>query len=190
MSAKGGNHQTEFCAFMIKNIIKMKKIIDVSHFIQIYDVNSENWQKRSCGIVSLAMVLDYYGISVNPDKLIELGLDNNGYIEGVGWEHQALCGLATYYGLKSHRSEDDTIDNLLSSLDRNEPVIISIFKEWDQSNGGHIVVLNGFYASDDELLGFYVNDPVGASYKHKDEFIPLDKFVVGWKKRAIYVKKG
>jgi ABC-type bacteriocin/lantibiotic exporter with double-glycine peptidase domain len=168
----------------------MKKIIDVPHFIQAYDIDSEDWKGRSCGIVSLAMILDYHNIPVNPDELISLGLTNDGYIDGIGWNHQAICDLAVNYGLLARRTEEDTIDNIMAALDMDEPVILSIYKDWDPSNGGHIVVFNGYYIADDELLGFYVNDPIGASYKHKDEFIPLDKFMTGWKKRAIYVKKG
>jgi hypothetical protein len=168
----------------------MKKIIDVSHFIQVYDIENDKWRDRSCGIVSLAMLLDYYNISVNPDVLIKLGLENKGYIKGVGWNHQAICDLAIHFGLLAYRTEDDQTENILSALDRSEPVILSIYKDWSPKCGGHIVVCNGYYVSEDELLGFYVNDPIGASYKHKDKFIPLAKFMTGWKKRAIYVKKG
>ena len=78
----------------------------------------------------------------------------------------------------------------MESLEKNEPVIISIYKNFDQKNGGHLAVLLGYYVANQELIGFYINDPIGAQYKHKNQFIELDKFLQGWKKRAIYVKKA
>lgn len=168
----------------------MKKLLEIPHLVQYYDVDEAIWQGRSCGIVSLAMVLDYYDIEIDIKELIDLGLKKDGYIDGVGWKHQIICDLAKHFGLKSHRTEDESIDNLIAALDRGEPVIISIHKDFDPENEGHLVVLNGFFTNEDELMGFYVNDPVGASYKHKNQFIKLDKFLAGWKKRAIYVKKG
>ena len=168
----------------------MKKILEVPHWIQFYDISDDQWQGRSCGIVSLAMILEYYGVQVDLNDLIEQGLEKDGYIKGIGWKHQIICDLAREYGLKSQRTENEVIDNLVESLERDEPVIISIHKNFDISKGGHLVVLNGYYVANNELLGFYLNDPVGASYKHKNQFIKLDKFLEGWKKRVIYVTKA
>lgn len=168
----------------------MKQIIEVPHFVQYYNIDDDKWQGRSCGIVCLAMVLDYYKITVDLDELVSLGLKMDGYLNGVGWKHQVICDLAEYYGLESYRTENETIKNLLESLDKNEPVIVSVHKNFDPTNGGHLVVLNGYYISDDELLGFYINDPIGAQYKHKNQFVDYEDFVNGWKKRAIYVKKA
>jgi len=167
----------------------MKKILEVPHRIQYYDIDDDKWQGRSCGIVSLAMVLEYYGIQVGMDELIKLGLEKNGYINKIGWKHQIICDLAKHYGLEACRTEEDTVDSLMEALEQNEPVIISIHKNFEPENGGHLTVLNGYFVSNQELMGFYVNDPVGASYKHQNQFIKLEKFLCGWKKRAIYVKK-
>jgi len=167
----------------------MKKILEIPHLMQYYDIENDFWKGRSCGIVSLAMVLDFYGIEVDLSELIDLGLKNNGYIKDVGWKHQVIVDLAKKFGLESRRREGEKIKNLVEALDKNEPVIISINKHFDTKNGGHLAVLNGYFIDKDgELMGFYVNDPVGASYKHKDQFIELEKFIQGWKKRAIYIK--
>ncbi len=168
----------------------MKKIIEVPHWIQYYDIKDDKWQDRSCGIVSLAMLMEYYGIEVDVESLIELGLKKDGYLKGIGWKHQVICDLAKHFGLQSYRSENETIEKLMESLEKDEPVIISIHKDFDQTKGGHLIVLNGYYVSNEELLGFYLNDPIGASYKHKNQFIELEKFEQGWKKRAIYVTKA
>lgn len=168
----------------------MKTLLEIPHIVQYFDVENDFWQGRSCGIVSLAMIFEYYGVNVSLEDLIETGLRVDGYIDGVGWKHDAIVELAKGEGFESHRVEDDSIESLIESLNRSEPVIVSIYRDFDLENGGHLAVLNGYFENDGELIGFYVTDPVGASYKHKDQFIKIDKFMVGWKKRSIYIRKA
>lgn len=168
----------------------MKKLIEMPHLMQYYDVDDSFWQGRSCGMVSLAMVLDYYGKEIEIEELINLGLEKDGYIANVGWKHQAIVDLAKDFGLRAERTEGDSVDELIESINNGHPVIISIFKKFKNTNGGHLAVLNGYFMDKDgELMGFYVNDPIGASFKHKNQFVKIDTFLNGWKKRAIYVSK-
>lgn len=167
----------------------MKKLIEVPHLVQYYNIEDEIWQGRSCGIVSLAMIFDYYSVKFDLGELIQQGLDGDGYLDGVGWKHDAIVELAKKYGFESRRVENETVENLIESLDSNEPLIISIHKNFDPSEGGHLAVLNGYFESEGEIEGFYINDPIGAQYKHKNQFISYEKFMAGWKKRAIYLKK-
>jgi len=169
----------------------MQKIIEVPHLVQYYNVNKDRWKERSCGIVSLAMVLDYYGIDFDLDKLIEEGLKKFPYDKKIGWRHDVMVELAKDYGFLSHRTEDEKVENLVKALNKNEPVIISIHKDWNPENGGHLAVLCGYYSTEAEgIIGFYVNDPIGPQYKHKYQLIEKEKFELGWKKRAIYVRKA
>lgn len=169
----------------------MIKLLEVPHWTQYYDIHDDFWQGRSCGIVSLAMILDYYGVNFDIKQLIERAIEIDQYDPEIGWKHQTIVDLAKEYGFKAKRTEDDSIENLVGSLKEDQPVIISIHKDWKPGNGGHLAVLNGYFESDDGVVeGFYVCDPIGASYKHKNQFIPKDKFHEGWKRRAIYVKKG
>lgn len=168
----------------------MKKILEVPHLTQYYDIEDSFWRGRSCGIVSLAMILDYYGVKYILEELIKRGVAIDHYDPAIGWKHQTIVDLAEEYGFFASRVEDERVENLTVVLDQNEPAIISIHKNWNPKNEGHLVVLNGYFESDGELEGFYVCDPIGASYKNKNQFIPLKKFLLGWKKRAIYVKKG
>ena len=95
----------------------MKKIIEVPHFVQFYNIKDGKWQGRSCGIASLAMILDYYGLPCDLDQLVKEGLKLDGYVRGVGWKHQAVVTLAKTQGLVAHRTEDDSIEHLLESLE-------------------------------------------------------------------------
>jgi len=167
----------------------MKKLIDVPHLVQYYNIDDDIWRERSCGIVSLAMIFDYYDVKFDLNNLIQEGLDANGYIDDVGWKHDAVVDLAKKYGFESHRTEDETIENLVKEIDDNRPLIASIHKNFDPKEGGHLIVVNGYFETEGNLEGFYVNDPIGEQYKHKNQFIAVEKFLQGWKKRAIYFKK-
>lgn len=167
----------------------MKQIIEVPHFVQYYNIKDDTWQGRSCGIASLAMVLDYYGKPCDLNKLIRTALKKDGYIKGVGWKHQVIVDIAKDMGLDSKRTEEDKIENLIQALNKEEPVIISIHKNFDPAEGGHLAVLCGYYLANNELVGFYVNDPIGPQYKHKYQLVETDEFIKGWKKRAIYISK-
>jgi len=197
----------------------MKQIIEVPHLVQFYDIEDDKWQSRSCGIVSLAMVLAYWGVKINLKELIETGLRVDGYSKQAGgWYDSGLCRIARSFGLMSFRkswvpakrdkefftsegcTEEDLagyeevtlsegIFSLKKAIDHGIPLIISIHKNWGQKNSGHLAVLNGYFESDGQIEGFYVNDPIGATYKHKNQLIKIDKFMNGWKKRAVYIRK-
>lgn len=177
----------------------MKKVIEVPHWGQYLDVEDNHWRERSCAIISLVMVMSFYGKEVDAHKAIEEGQniivkDKTGVVGGYdpnfGWRHDAIVGLAKHYGFDSYRSENETVENLISSLANNEPVIINIYKNFDPKEGGHLAVLTGFFSDDKtgEIISFYVNDPIGEPYKYKNKGIPYDEFMRGWKKRAIYVR--
>lgn len=179
----------------------MKTTMEVPHFAQFIDVKDPLWQERTCAIISLIMVMEYYGKEVDINEAIEIGQkikvkDRTGIVGGYdpefGWRHDAILGLAKHYGFDSFRTENDTVENLIESLKKNQPVIVNIYKNFDPKNGGHFAVLTGFYSDDKagEIISFYVNDPVGRPYQHKNKGIPFGKFMQGWKKRAIYVKKA
>jgi ABC-type bacteriocin/lantibiotic exporter with double-glycine peptidase domain len=169
----------------------MKKTIAVPHFAQYLDVAEPHWQERTCAIASLNMVLSHYGESFPVEELLEKGLELNGYIQGIGWKHDALVELARECGYQALRTEDDCLESLIASVLNDEPVIVSIYKNFDTKEGGHLAVLTGFFSDDKtgEVISFFINDPIGVPYKYKNQGIPYDVFMRGWKKRAIYVKK-
>lgn len=177
----------------------MQKILEIPHWEQFLDVADPIWQERSCAIISLAMVLNYYGKEIDVERAIQKGLKMKvydpelgivgGHDPKFGWRHDAIIGLAKYHGFEANRMENDCLENLLAALNREEPVIISIHKKFDQKNDGHLVVLTGYYQAGGKIVTLFVNDPIGNPYKHKNIYIPLEKFMGGWKKKAIYVRK-
>lgn len=169
----------------------MKNVIEVPHFAQYIDVLDPYWKERSCAIVSLCMVMNYYGKEVDVHEVLELGLKQCEYDPKVGWRHDVIVSIAKHYGFEAHRTENDSINTLLESLSKDEPVIVSIYKNFDPTEGGHLAVLTGYFVNSKtgEVISLFVNDPIGLPYKYKNKGIPLDVFEKGWKKRAIYVRK-
>jgi uncharacterized protein YvpB len=201
----------------------MKQIIEVPHYVQYYNIDEDKWQERSCGIVSLAMVLDYYGVRIDIDELIKDGLAKEPYDKRIGWRHSVICALARDRGLMAFRRSwslatrdkaffkeegatdqeltefegfqlEEGIFGLKNAIDKGIPLIISVHKKvwpgnFKTKKGGHLVVLCGYFASEGVIEGFYVNDPSGPQYKHKNQLIKIDKFLASWKRQAIYVYK-
>lgn len=188
-------------AFKGAKLSFMKKMLEVPHFDQYIDVVDPQWQERTCAVVSLIMVMEYYGKEVEVEEAIERGQkvkvkDPTGIVDGYdpnfGWRHDAIVGLAKEYGFIAERTENDTVENLIENLSKNRPVLVNIHKNFDPKEGGHFAVLTGFFSDDKagEIISFYLNDPIGVPYKYKNKGIPFDVFMDGWKKRSIYVKKA
>ena len=88
----------------------MDKILDVPYYRQNEPGNGLNefWQNRSCGILAIRMVVDYYRIKKHqePIKLTELfdrTLKAGGVNDAGNWLHSALVESARTYGLIAWR---------------------------------------------------------------------------------------
>lgn len=88
----------------------IEHILDVPYYRQI-DIQSPlstYWQERSCGILALKMVIDYYRqkLSQQPVDLQELfdkAVANGGVDANKNWIHAALVSTAKDYGLMAWR---------------------------------------------------------------------------------------
>ncbi len=156
---------------------------------QYLHIHHREWKDRSCGIVSVGMVLLFYKKIVTMDELLKQGLRAGAYKEPYGWTHAGLVSLAQKYKLHAAAYDwskdiaDEAFLKLVSFLEEG-PVLASIHKDFDQKNGGHLIVITGFK---DGII--YYNEPAskkGESIKRK---ISKEIFLEGWKKRmlAIYI---
>lgn len=117
------------------------------------ELEINKWEENCCGIASLRMILDSYGILQKTNTtywdLLQIGLERNAYCE-KGWIHQGLLDIATSYGIKGkcHRNKD--ILDLVESINNKSICIASITKYFlggkkDESGniygkGGHLIV--------------------------------------------------
>ncbi len=162
-------------------------IPEVPFYSQIRNISSPKWQKLSCGIADLAMIINFYKPgAVVPDVLLMEGLAAGAFIDGVGWKHQGLADLAASYGLKgkiygfSHLNKTEAFAALLEFL-KDGPVIASVHYTFDpNSTIPHLVVINGV-----EGDFIYYNDPATRGGNQK---ISIAGFLRGWKERIIVIR--
>ena len=160
---------------------------NVPFYSQFLDIDRRDWQKKGCGIASLAMVIDYYkpnAVSVN--KLLALGISNGAYDYNAGWIHQGLISLAKTYGLDGttydlSKSSTSVAFQKFENILADGPVIASVHYKFDpKSSIPHLVVIDGIK----EGTLFY-NDPAS---KEGEKQISVADFEKGWKKKIIVIR--
>lgn len=192
-----------------------KFILDVPYYSQYSNIKNKRWQSRSCGIVCLKMVLDYFGEKINRkipplDNLIRESEFINGFGK-FGSNHEALVMIARNYGFQAYRQEfrslindyknkkiyksqfendliDSGIKKIIKKIKNGQPVIISAVKNFSETNKFHMVVLIGFKKINNKLTGFYYHD---SDFKKKnkgaDKFVPIEIFNKHWRKFSIFI---
>ena len=154
---------------------------------QFLDIEDKKWKSRSCGIVSLKSILEYWGVKENIKDLIDLGLKKGAYISGIGWKHKGLALIAKDYGLVGKNYDwfknkpETAFKKLLPKL-KKYPVIISIYKNLKPGKSGHLVVLTGH-----ENGQIFFNDPDSKTKKGIQKKVGFEKFLIGWKRRIIVI---
>ena len=165
---------------------------DTPGYSQFLDVEDEEWKDRCCGILSLKMLLDYWGgqSNISPEdveSLIGEGLEIGAYIPDIGWKHKELVELAQNHGLDGEDFDwmdehpDVALNKVIPHLSEH-PIIVSIHKDLIEGNSGHLVVLTGY--EDGQI--FY-NDPDAKTRGDIERSAPLQKFLDGWKRRVVVV---
>ncbi len=161
--------------------------IVVAFYSQFADIQSVEWKKTSCGIASLAMLIDYYKPgAVTPQKLLIQGINSGAYVSDAGWSHQGLANLASKYGLESKvydlsKLDSKTAFSQFEDIVKDGPVIASIHYKFDPKNPiPHLVVI-----TDIEGDKVFYNDPATTE---GDKQVSKDQFMKSWKKRFIVVR--
>jgi hypothetical protein len=180
--------------------------IDIPYYSQYSDNIKKDWQDRSCAIVCLQMVLDFYKKESKPMDLIKEGLSisenlekkgrrTEGYTREFGWGHELLIILLKNNGVLSYRQdfknpnfESEYIVLGLEKIRQNildkKPVIVSIAKDINNpKTSGHMVVVSGIEEDNGEVKSFYINDPE----KEENKNTSIEDFKKVWKKLAIFV---
>lgn len=159
---------------------------DVPFYSQFADIKAPKWQKVGCGVVSLAMVIDYYNLNtVSVNTLLNQGIADGAY-SSAGWTYKGLISLGKKYGLDGDSydfatlSQKNAFSKFKSYLD-DGPVIVSVHYKFDpKSTIPHLVVINGIKGD-----VIYYNDPAA---KNGSKTISVSDFLKGWKKRFIVIR--
>ena len=167
------------------NVIQEIITNTVPFYSQIKDISDPSWRGVSCGVASLAMLIDYYTNPVAPDILLAKGIAANAFDDNAGWSHAGLIKLAGEYGLTGETvwlgsDKQQALAALKAELDEG-PVMASVHYTFDYNNPiPHLVVITEI----DGEIGRY-NDPAEEA---GGGAVPLDKFASSWKNRYIKIR--
>lgn len=160
---------------------------DVPFYSQFTDVTSREWQKQSCGIASLAMIINYYKPkAVGVNDLLTKAIATGAYDQNAGWIHKGLISLSTKYGLDGKTYDFAGSSNAsalasITSLLKDGPVMASVHYKFDpKSTIPHLVVIDAIRGDT-----VYYNDPAADMGKKK---LSSADFMKGWKKRLIVIR--
>ena len=154
------------------------------------------WSWRACGVISMKMVLDAYGVASGETvaTLIERAVDFGGYeVRGregnavdEGWFYGPLVELAKEFGIDGevHRVLSDevirgnVIDDRFTVASVHPGVIRSDFDHTPAgADGGHLVLVWGCRWTRSECAGYYIQNPSGRVRETQDgAFIPIARF--------------
>lgn len=175
-----------------------KKLHGVPEYSQFLDVDKEEWKNRSCGIVSLSMVMNYFnyhfGGAILTHWLIERAMERGDcYLDGIGWKHSGLISLAKEFDFEGERFDfydqpnKKALKKFFCLLEKG-PVIVSVFNGFNPKNkGGHLVVAKGYEKSNGHTT-IFINDPATRDKSEKKSLvISLKNFTKGWKRRFISI---
>jgi len=190
--------------------------LKLNFFSQYSQDITKEWQSKSCAIVCVKMMLDFFGKKVDVESLIKEGLvisnnlskkgkPQNGYTKEFGWGHDSLLMLLRNRGVVAYEQEfksftDGFLENdslaefgvnkIADSIKKEFPVIISIAKNASNRRlSGHMVIVYGYEEKKGILSGFYINDPEQKTeLKGKNIFIKKEDFIKNWKKLAIFTE--
>jgi ABC-type bacteriocin/lantibiotic exporter with double-glycine peptidase domain len=162
-------------------------VLEVPFFSQFQDISSPDWQKKSCGIASLAMIIEYYKPgTTTADRLLAQAIADKGYIENIGWTYKSLISVAQTYDLDGEAFDLGTLGNTAAFAKfkiflEDGPVIVSVHYKFDPTSTiPHLVVIDGIVGNT-----LYYNDPAATEGEKK---ISVSDFLKGWKKKFIVIR--
>ncbi len=182
--------------------------LEIPYHSQFDEITMPEWKNRGCAIACLKMCLDFTKPNEIPsiDNLIKEGELIGGYVDKIGWKHEAVVRLAHNYGVTAYPEEfrsikvdinsktfsenilekdliDRGIQRIRDSIDRKVAVIVSTSTKL----GPHQVVVVGYEDNLGATTGFFVNDPDNRNSEKKGVFVPISEFLNNWRKFAIFV---
>lgn len=171
----------------VEVVLDAKKSQEIPFISQFKDISSTEWKNKSCGVASLAMIIDYYRPdSVEVNTLLRQAIARGAFLKNAGWIHRDLALLSEGYGLEGQAYDlsgqsSRVAYSQFKGLLEDGPVIASVHYKFDPKNPiPHLVVINRI-----EGDTVFVNDPAG---KGKDEEVSLPDFLKAWKKRFIVIR--
>lgn len=169
------------------------------HFTSQYSFTEPDWRTRACAIASLKMVIDYWASSwkecrsATLSELLEAGLREGAYREGVGWDHRGIAAVARSLGYSAmnrdlaprspHPATPEESWRVLKEDLMNGPVLVSVWSKFDPMvKGGHVAVA---WKIEDDQIG--ISDPEETSPENAWKVFSKEEFLKSFKQRTIVI---
>ena len=138
-------------------------------------------KKQACSPISTLMVLAWYGITPDIETFVHQAQHQPSKLYGV-WPSNMLA--ASQFGIRATARYFDNLDSIVSLLDLNMPVPVSIcYQKGDLSGAaipqtqGHVVVITGIRHGE-----VYVNDPAAPTAATVARRYNIDAFNQAWQR--------
>ena len=161
--------------------------LSVPYYSQFVDIVDPFWMVRACGAASFKMVAEFQGATV-PDLVTfcNEAKDRGGYDMTNGWVHDYLVTKAQELGLEASRKEGLlSVDELATSLQEGNPVIISVEKRVLEQKRFHMIVLVGY----EDGMFFYHEPESTDEDKGQYRSCDTDTLMSYWRGKAIFIHK-
>jgi hypothetical protein len=167
---------------------------DIPPYSQYLDVKNALWRSRSCGIMALKMVLEYWyrkgelkRTPLSIPALNRAARKSGAYIPNIGWSHRGLALYARRLGADGKNFDwfsltpNAALKKLLPLL-RRGPVIASVYRNPKRREGGHLVVVTDITNDRVHFL-----DPGAKTRARIPRFLSTRVFCIAWKRRGIVI---
>jgi hypothetical protein len=153
-----------------------------------YDkAHDESWAYRMCAPCSLWMLLKHHdsGFALSPLDLRDKLMARDGYLENIGFKHQAIADMAREYGLPLtyakrffYTPEEKEIGMAIidKNLEAGQPIMVSMFSHFNPARGGHMLVIHGLQKFNGVTIGYYIQSS-DASFRGHNYFVTKEEFV-------------
>ena len=174
-------------------------------FLSQHDASIDpKWQKETCTIVNLAMVLAHYGKDIKTSELITEGEAINGYLgETIGWDHEAIVRLARNHGIQAYKQEFrsngeihqerialEGIQKLARHIENSNPVIVSVRNNFDAERGFHTILLIGVTRDENKTVASFIyHDPDDNEREGENQRVEIDTFFEHWRRLCIFFER-
>lgn len=162
-----------------------------------YDkAHDESWASRMCAPCSLWMLLKHRdpAFAQTPLQLRDQLIEKNGYLENIGFKHQAIAELAEQYGLPltyakrffyTPEEKEEGMKVIGQNLKHGQPVIVSMYSHHNPARSSHLIVIHGMQEYQDKVIGYYIQSS-DATFRGHNYFVAREEFIANWRGGLIY----
>lgn len=118
------------------------------------------WEKRSCGIACLKMILDFIPEQKGQKfaDIISEMVERGAYKDGVGWIHEGLAHKLNDLDIDAQRLRIENIKNFKILIDQGNVFVVSVGAGFNKGNkSGHLVLVVGYKEENKQVVSLIIH---------------------------------